>query len=83
MFSISLIREMAKIEINIPELLLEDSKKIEAEVDELISKEKKRKLLSLFLDEVMKDAGQLNEEELVKLGRAVKKGRYEKLKARS
>ncbi len=54
--------------------------KIEREIEELISLEDKRKLLSLFIYEVMKDAKQLCADELVKLGREIKKGRFEKLK---
>jgi hypothetical protein len=47
---------------------------------ELISAEEKRKLISLFIDEVMKGAKQLTEDELIKLGREIKKGRFENLK---
>jgi len=61
-------------------LLREDVGGIKSEVNELISMQEKRKLLSLFVDEIMKGAGQLSEDELVKLGRQFKKGRFEKLK---
>jgi SpoVK/Ycf46/Vps4 family AAA+-type ATPase len=71
---------MAKLVVEVPELLGEEMGKIEREVKELISLEEKRKLLSLFIDEVMKGAKQLSEEELVELGREVKRGRFEKLK---
>ena len=71
---------MAELKIEIPDLLKEESTKIEKDIEELISSEEKRKLLSLFIDEVMKDAKQLSESELIKLGREVKKSRFEKLK---
>ena len=71
---------MPKLVIEIPEMLKEDMERIKREVMELISAEEKRKLISLFIDEVMKGAKQLTEDELIKLGREVKKGRFEKLK---
>jgi hypothetical protein len=71
---------MAELKFEIPKLLEEDSKRLENDVKEFIASEEKRKLLSLFIDEVMKGAKQLNEEELVKLSRDFKKGRFEKLK---
>jgi len=37
-------------------------------------------LLSILIEEVMKGAKQLNEKEIVRLGREIKKGRAEKLK---
>lgn len=57
-----------------------ETKKIHKEVVELISTEEKIKSLSLFVDNVMKGAKQLPKEELVKLGRLVKKGRFNTLK---
>lgn len=71
---------MAELVVEIPRLLKKDVNRIEKEVEELVSFEEKRKLLSLFIDEVMKGAKQLSEEELVKLGREFKKGRFGKLK---
>ena len=71
---------MAELKVKIPRLLEEDANKLEKDVEELIASEEKRKLLSLFVDEVMKGAKQLNEEKLLKLGRELKKGRFEKLK---
>lgn len=71
---------MSELVVEIPRLLKKDVNRIEKEVEELVSFEEKRKLLSLFIDEVMKGAKQLTEEELVKLGREFKKGRFEKLK---
>ena len=72
--------KMSELKVKIPELLEEESVKIEKDIEELISSEEKRKSLSLFIDEVMKGAKQLSKEELVELGRSVKKGRFEKLK---
>ena len=71
---------MSELVVEVPGLLRGEVGKIEREIEELISWEEKRKLLSLFMDEVMKDAKQLSEDELVKLGREIKKGRFEKLK---
>lgn len=71
---------MGILKVEIPRLLEAETKKIEGEVEELISLEEKRKLLSLFIDKVMKSAKRLSKEELVKLGKEVKKGRFEKLK---
>lgn len=71
---------MAELKFEIPRALEEDSKKLERDVNEFIAVEEKRKLLALFVDEVMKGAKQLNDEELVKLSREFKKGRAEKLK---
>jgi hypothetical protein len=66
--------------IDVPGLLKEDMERIKKEVMELISAEEKRKLLNLFVDEAMKGTKQLTEDELIKLGREIKKGRFEKLK---
>ena len=71
---------MSELKVKIPELLEEESVKIEKDIEELISSEEKRKLLSLFIDEVMKGSKQLSKEELIELGRSVKKGRFEKFK---
>ena len=71
---------MAELKVKIPRLLEEEANKLEKDVEELIASEEKRKLLSLFMDEVMKGAKQLNEEKLLKLGRELKKGRFEKLR---
>jgi len=71
---------MSELVVDVPGLLRGEVGKLEREIEELIAWEEKRKLLSLFMDEVMKDAKQLSEDELVKLGREIKKGRFEKLK---
>ena len=73
---------MSELVVEVPGLLRGEVGKLEREIEELISWEEKRKLLSLFMDEVMKDAKQLSEDELVTLGREIKKGRFEKLKQR-
>ena len=71
---------MSELVVEVPGLLRGEVGKLEREIEELIAWEEKRKLLSLFMDEVMKDAKQLSEDELVKLGREFKKGRFEKHK---
>ena len=71
---------MADLVVKVPGLLRDDVARIEKEVTEMISLEEKRKLLSMFIDEVMKGAKQLSKEELVELGREVKEGRSEKLR---
>ena len=71
---------MAELKVEIPKLLEEDAKRLEMDVNEFIASEEKRKLLSLFIDDVMKGAKQLDDEELVKLSRDFKKGRFDKLK---
>ena len=71
---------MAELKVEIPKLLEEDAEKLERDVEEFIAIEEKRKLLSLFIDEVMKGAKQLSNEELVAFARELKKGRFEELK---
>jgi hypothetical protein len=71
---------MAELKVEIPKLLEEDAERLEMDVNEFIASEEKRKLLSLFIDEVMKGAKQLDDEKLVKLSRDFKKGRFDKLK---
>jgi len=70
---------MSELKVRIPRSLEGEVGKIEKEVEELILMEEKRKLLSMFVDEVMGGAKELSREELVKLGREIKKGRSEKL----
>ncbi len=69
-----------KLVVKIPEELKDETGRIEREVEGLISLEEKRKLLSRFINEVMKGSKQLSEEELIKLGREFKRGRAEKLR---
>lgn len=71
---------MSELVIEIPAALKKETGKIKKEVAELISLEEKRKLLSLFIDEVMKGAKNLSKDEIIRLGRNIKKGRFEKLK---
>jgi len=71
---------MSELVVEVPGLLRGEVSKIEREIEELISLDEKRKLLSLFMVEVIKDAKQLSADELFKLGREIKKGRFEKLK---
>lgn len=65
--------------MKIPKELEGETERIEREIEELVSSEEKRKLISAFIDEAMKGADQLSKEELIKLGREVKRGRAEKL----
>jgi len=53
---------MPELTVEIPGILQGEGKKIEKEVGELIAFEEKRKLLSIFIDEVMKGAKQLSKE---------------------
>ena len=71
---------MSELKFDIPRALEGEEKKIEKEVGELISFEEKRKLLVIFIDEIMKGSKQLNKEDLIKLEREIKKGRFQKLK---
>jgi len=71
---------MTELRFEIPSSLKDETERIGKKVEELISLEEKRKLLSMFIDEVMKGAKQLSEDEIVRLGREIKKGRFEKLK---
>ena len=71
---------MSEIKVKVPESLEKEVGKIEKEVEELILMEEKRKLLSMFIDEVMENAKQLDKGELVELGKKIKKGRFEKLR---
>ncbi len=72
---------MPELVVKVPMLLRGEVKRLEDEVNELVSMEEKRKLLSMFFDEIMKGARQLTEEEVIKLGRNLKKGRADKLRS--
>jgi hypothetical protein len=54
--------------------------KLKKVLEEALLYEAKKRALLKFLDEMMKGAKQLSNEELVRLGREIKKGRYEQLK---
>lgn len=71
---------MAGLSIKLPKLLEGDKAKLEKKIDELVTSEAKRKALLKFIDEAMKGSKQLSDRELVKLGRKIKKGRFEQLK---
>lgn len=73
---------MAKVTVELPKGLEEKMKgiKLEKIIEEALLYEAKKRALLRFLDEMMKGAKQLSDKELVKLGRKIKKGRYEKLK---
>ena len=68
------------MEIKLPKILEKDKSNVEKRIGELVSFEAKRKSLLEFIDETMKGAAQLDDEELVKFGKKIKKGRFEKLK---
>lgn len=69
----------SELKVKIPEALKEETPAIEREIEELVAREEKAKLLSEFVEEAMKGAGQLGTGELVKLGRLAKKGRFREL----
>ena len=71
---------MADLSIKLPKLLEGDRAKLEKKIDELVTSEAKRKALLKFIDETMKGSKRLSDRELVKLGRKIKKGRFEQLK---
>lgn len=70
---------MKDLEIKLPDNLKSEKPRIKKRIEEFIVFEEKRKKLLNFIDEIMKDAENLNDEELVKLGRKLKKDRFEKL----
>ncbi len=72
-------KTMKDLEIKLPDNLKSEKPRIKKRIGELIVFEEKRKKLLNFIDEVMKDAKKLNDEELVKLGRKLKKDRFKKL----
>jgi hypothetical protein len=71
---------MAELEIKLPTILEGEKVRLAKRVEELVMLEAKRKKLLEFIDEVMKGAKQLSDEELVKFGREIKQGRFKKLK---
>lgn len=70
---------MEEIRIRIPESLIKDRIKIERELADVVSSEEKIKLLSLFLDGIMENSNQINNDELVRLGRKIKEERFNRL----
>jgi len=73
---------MPEIIIKIPEELIDEKNFLERRIMEMVNFEAKRKALLNFIDEAMKGAAELSDEELVNLGRKIKKGRFKKLKKR-
>lgn len=71
-----------KVEFELPEDVEEKLKGINLEkvLEEALLYEAKKRALLKFFDEMMKGAKQLPDEELVELGRKIKKGRYERLR---
>ena len=68
------------MKIELPEMRGREITGLKRRMQELASFEVKRQLLIEFVDEVMEGSKQLSEKELVKLGRKIKKGRFEQLK---
>ncbi len=71
---------MAELEIKLPTILEGEKTRLEKRIEELLMLEAKRKKLLEFIDEVMKGAKQLSDEELVKFAREIKRGRFKELK---
>lgn len=72
--------DMDDLEIKLPEILKKEKPKLEKRIEELIIFEEKRKKLLSFMDEIMKGGKNLDQGDLVKLGREIKQGRFKKLK---
>lgn len=70
---------MEDLDIKLPDTLKSEKTRLKKRIGELIVFEEKRKKLLKFIDEIMKDADNLNDEELVKLGKKIKKGRFKKI----
>ena len=71
---------MDDLEIKLPKILKGEKPRLEKRIEELVVFEEKRKKLLGFIDELMKGAKNLGDEDLVKLGREIKQGRFKKLK---
>lgn len=71
---------MGDLEIKIPKILEKEKPRLERQIEELVIFEEKRRKLLGFISEFMKGAKNLDDKELVKLGREIKKGRFKKLK---
>lgn len=70
---------MDDLKIKLPKSLKSEKTRLERNIEEIIVFEEKRKKLLKFIDELMKGAKNIDDEELVKLGKTLKKGRYKKL----
>ena len=71
---------MDDLEIKLPKILEREKPRLERRIEELVIFEEKRKKLLGFLDELMKGAKDLGNDDLVKLGRKIKQGRFKNLK---
>ncbi|MBI3412584.1 MAG: hypothetical protein HY051_00700 [Candidatus Aenigmarchaeota archaeon] len=71
---------MTDVEIKLPKILEKNKSEVEKRIGELVSFEAKRRSLLEFIDETMKGAAQLDDEELVRFGKKIKKGRFDNLK---
>jgi len=72
---------MSELRVRVPESLEGEKKTLEIKVNSVISLEEKRKSLSDMMDRMLKGGQQVGDEELVSMGRLVKKGRAGKLRA--
>ena len=70
---------MEDLDIKLPDTLKSEKTRLKKRIGELIVFEEKRKKLLKFIDEIMKDADNLSDDELVKLGRKIKKERSKKV----
>lgn len=70
---------MEDLDIKFPDTLKSEKTRLKKRIGEFIVFEEKRKKLLKFIDEIMKDADNLSDDELVKLGRKIKKGRSKKV----
>jgi len=73
---------MTEIKVEVPKGIEEKLKgvKLEKVIEEALLHEARKRALIKLSDEMMKGAKQLSDEELVRLGRELKKGRYEDLR---
>ena len=71
---------MDDVEVKIPSILKKEKPQLEKRLEELVLFEEKRKKLLQFIDSLMKGGKNVGDDELVRLGRDLKKNRYETLK---
>ncbi len=71
---------MGDLEIKLPKILEKEKPRLEKQIEELVVFEEKRRKLLGFISELMKGTKNLDDKDLVKLGREIKKGRFKKLK---
>jgi hypothetical protein len=74
---------MSEFVVKVPSVLKKEVPRLQKEVESMICAEEKAALLSSYLDEAMKGAKQLREEEItdwaVKLQRSSRRGRFDEL----